>query len=208
MLDNVLQKLHWLGHDGFRIDAGTVIYIDPYQIRSAKPADIILVTHDHYDHCSPDDIRKIQQKSTVIVTDKASAAKLSGDVRIIKPGDSVTVAGILIEAVPSYNVNKQFHPKAAGMLGFVVTVDGVRIYHAGDADFIPEMKTIKADIALLPVSGTYVMTADEAAQAALTIKPRIAIPMHYDAIVGTAADAQHFADKLKDCVTVRILEKE
>ena len=91
MIDNVLQKLHWLGHDGFRIDADKVIYIDPYQIRSAKPADIMLVTHDHYDHCSPDDIRKIQQKSTVIVTDKASATKLSGDVRIVKPGDSLTV---------------------------------------------------------------------------------------------------------------------
>ena len=208
MVENVLKKIHWLGHDGFRIDADKVIYIDPFQIRSSTPADIILVSHDHYDHCSPDDIRKIQHKGSVILTDKTSAAKLSGDVRVVKPGDSMTIGGIPIAVVPSYNTNKQFHPKAAGMLGFVITVDGVRMYHAGDSDFIPEMKNIKADIALLPVSGTYVMTADEAAQAALAIKPQVAVPMHYDAIVGSRADAQRFAEKLSGKVAVKILEKE
>jgi len=208
MIDSVLKKLHWLGHDGFRIDADKIIYIDPYHIRSKTPADIILVTHDHYDHCSPDDIKKIQKKDTTIVTDKSSAAKLSGEVRIVKPGDSLTVQGIGIEVVPAYNTNKQFHPKAAGMLGFVVTIDGVRIYHAGDSDFFPEMNNIKADIALLPVSGTYVMTADEAAQAALAMNPKVAVPMHYGAIVGTASDAQTFAKKLSGKITVRILEKE
>lgn len=208
MHEIILKKIHWLGHDGFRIDAAKIIYIDPFQIRSKTPADIILVSHDHYDHCSPDDIKKIQHKGTVILTDKASAAKLSGDVRIVKPGDSITVSGITVEVVPSYNTNKQFHPKAAGMLGFIVNVEGVRIYHAGDADFIPEMQTIKADIALLPVSGTYVMTADEAVQAALAIKPAVAIPMHYDAIVGSAADAKRFADKLSGKVTVTVLKKE
>jgi L-ascorbate metabolism protein UlaG (beta-lactamase superfamily) len=208
MIDSVLKKLHWLGHDGFRIDADKIIYIDPYHIRSKTPADIILVTHDHYDHCSPDDIKKIQKKDTTIVTDKSSAAKLSGEVRIVKPGDSLTVQGIGIEVVPAYNTNKQFHPKAAGMLGFVVTIDGVRIYHAGDSDFFPEMNNIKADIALLPVSGTYVMTADEAAQAALAMNPKVAVPMHYGDIVGTASDAQTFAKKLSGKITVRILEKE
>jgi len=208
MLENTLKKIHWLGHDGFRIDAAKIIYIDPFQIQSKIPADIILVSHDHYDHCSPDDIKQIQHKSTVVLTDKVSAAKLSGDVRIVKPGDSITVSGITVEVVPSYNTNKQFHPKAAGMLGFIVNVDGVRIYHAGDADFIPEMQAIKADIALLPVSGTYVMTADEAVQAALAIKPAVAIPMHYDAIVGCAADAKRFADKLSGKVAVAVLKKE
>jgi len=208
MADNILKKIHWLGHDGFRIDAGKIIYLDPYQMNSTVPADIILVSHDHFDHCSPDDIKKIQKKGTIIVTDKASAGKLTGERRIMKPGDKVTVAGIEIEAVPSYNINKQFHPKADGKLGFIITVDGVRLYHAGDTDFIPEMKNIRADIALLPVSGTYVMTADEAAQAALAIKPKVAIPMHYGAIVGSDADAKTFAEKLKCKVNVRILPQE
>ena len=208
MAEKLLKKIHWLGHDGFRIDAGKIIYIDPFQMNSAVPADIILVSHDHFDHCSPDDIKKIQKKETVIIADKASAGKLTGDRRIMKPGDKVTVAGIEIEAVPSYNINKQFHPKADGKLGFIITVDGVRLYHAGDTDFILEMNNIKADIALLPVSGTYVMTADEAVQAALAIKPQVAIPMHYGAIVGSDADAKTFAEKLKGKVNVRILPQE
>jgi L-ascorbate metabolism protein UlaG (beta-lactamase superfamily) len=208
MAEKLLKKIHWLGHDGFRIDSSQVIYIDPFQIQATVLADIILVSHDHFDHCSPDDIKKIQKKETVIVTDKASAGKLTGDRRIMKPGDRVTVQGIEIEAMPAYNTNKQFHPKADGKLGFIITVEGVRLYHAGDTDFIPEMKNIKADIALLPVSGTYVMTADEAVEAALAIKPKFAIPMHYAAIVGSAADAQTFADRLKGKVEVRILPQE
>ena len=208
MIDAVLKKLHWLGHDGFRIDAEKVIYIDPYQIRSKVPADIILVSHDHYDHCSPDDIKKIQQKTTTIITDRVSAGKLSGNVRIVRLGETMNIEGIIVETVPAYNTNKQFHPKAAGMLGFIITVMDVRIYHAGDSDLIPEMETIKADIALLPVSGTYVMTADEAVQAALKINPKVAVPMHYGAIVGTQNDAQKFAEKLAGKITVKILEKE
>ena len=208
MLETLLQKIHWLGHDGFRIDAEKVIYLDPFQIKSTVPADIILVSHDHFDHCSPDDIKKIQKKDTVIITDKASADKLTGDRRIMGPGDKVTVAGIEIEAVVAYNTNKQFHPKADGKLGFILTVAGLRLYHAGDTDRIPEMKNIRADIALLPVSGTYVMTADEAVQAALDINPKIAIPMHYGAIVGSAEDAQFFAEKLRGKVEVRILPQE
>ena len=208
MIEALLEKIHWLGHDGFRIDTGTVIYIDPYQMKSTIPADIILVSHDHFDHCSPDDITKIQKKNTVIITEKVSAGKLTGDVRVVKPGDRISIEGIEVEIVPAYNTNKQFHPKSAGMLGFICTVDGVRIYHAGDTDFIPEMKNIRADIALLPVSGTYVMTAAEAVQAALAIHPKVAIPMHYGAIVGAESDARHFSDKLKGKIDVRILPQE
>lgn len=208
MIEALLEKIHWLGHDGFRIDASKVIYIDPYQMKSTIPADIILVSHDHFDHCSPDDITKIQKKNTAIITDKVSAGKLTGDVRVVKPGDRVSIEGIEVEIVPAYNTNKQFHPKSAGMLGFILTVDGRRIYHAGDTDFIPEMKNIRADIALLPVSGTYVMTADEAMQAALAIHPKVAIPMHYGAIVGAESDARHFADKLKGKIDVKILPQE
>jgi L-ascorbate metabolism protein UlaG (beta-lactamase superfamily) len=208
MLQDVIKKIHWLGHDGFRIDSGKVIYFDPYQIKSAVPADIIFISHDHFDHCSEDDIKKIQKKDTVIVTDAITAQKLKGSIRVVKPGDKLTVENVAIEVVPSYNTNKTFHPKASGMLGFIVTIEGVRIYHAGDTDFIPEMNSIKTDIALLPVSGTYVMTAEEAVQAALAIKPAIAIPMHFNAIVGAEKDAALFKEKLQGKVEVVILKQE
>jgi len=208
MVQDVIKKIHWLGHDGFRIDSGKVIYFDPFQIKSAVPADIIFISHDHFDHCSEDDIKKIQKKDTVIVTDAVTAQKLKGSIRVVKPGDKLTVENIAVELVPSYNTNKNFHPKASGMLGFIVTIEGVRIYHAGDTDFIPEMNSIKTDIALLPVSGTYVMTAAEAVQAALAIKPAIAIPMHFNAIVGSEKDAALFKEKLAGKIEVVVLRQE
>jgi len=208
MAENFVKKISWLGHDGFRINAAKTIYIDPYQIQSGPSADIVLITHEHFDHCSPDDVARIQKPDTVIVTEKKSAEKLSGDVRIIRPGESLTVDGIHIQAVPSYNTDKQFHPQANGWLGFIVTIDGISIYHAGDTDVIPEMKSFNVDIALLPVSGTYVMTADQAVNAALDINPKIAIPMHYGAIVGDVNDAETFKNKLAGKVDVTILQKE
>ena len=207
-IEDLKSKINWLGHDAFKIDASKCIYIDPYEIKSDAKADLILITHEHFDHCSPDDVAKIQMPETVIVTEKDSAQKVSGDVRLMKPGDSLSIDDIKIEAVPAYNTNKDFHPKKAGWLGFILEIDGVRVYHAGDTDFIPEMKDLNVDIALLPVSGTYVMTAQEAVKAALDIKPNIAIPMHYDSIVGTKDDAKTFADGLKGKIEVVILKQE
>jgi len=205
-VQEVVKNITWLGHDGFLIKGdGKAIVIDPFQVKKCEPADVILVTHEHYDHCSPEDIQKVQEASTVIVTEADSAKKLSGDVRVVQPGDKLTVSGIQIEAVPAYNTNKNFHPKQNGWLGFVLTVDGVRIYHAGDTDLIPEMDSIKADIALLPVSGTYVMTAEEAVEAAKIIKPKLVIPMHYDSIVGSADDARRFCDALAGTCEVVVL---
>ncbi|OEU47223.1 MAG: Zn-dependent hydrolase [Desulfobacterales bacterium C00003060] len=203
---DVVKNIAWLGHDGFLIKAdGKVIVIDPFQVRECEPADILLVTHEHYDHCSPEDVRKIQKASTVIVTEADSAKKLSGDVRVVRPGDKLTVSGIPIEVVPAYNTNKEFHPKQNGWLGFILTVNGVRIYHAGDTDLIPEMENFQADIAMLPVSGTYVMTAEEAVEAAKVIKPKLVIPMHYGAIVGSADDARRFSDALTGICEVVML---
>lgn len=205
---NVLEHISWLGHDGFMIKAdGKTIIIDPYEVTVSESADIILVTHSHYDHCSPEDIQKLRNDSTVIVTEKESARKLSGDVRVMKPGDVLEVEGVKIEAVPSYNINKKFHPRKKEWLGFIVTVAGCRVYHAGDTDLIDEMNDFDVDIALLPVSGTYVMTAEEAIEAAKRINPKVAVPMHYDSLVGSVEDAQTFAQGLEGICEVKIFHR-
>ncbi len=208
MIQELAKKIVWLGHDSFRIDAKKTIYMDPFKISSGPKADLILISHDHFDHCSPEDVARIQQPGTVIITEKDSAKKLKGQVKVLKPGETLTVEEVKVEAVPAYNTDKDFHPKKNGWLGFVIELEGVRIYHAGDSDFIPEMKDLKVDIALLPVSGTYVMTSDQAVKAALAIKPKLVIPMHYGAIVGTDEDAVNFKKALEGQVDVMILPKQ
>ena len=205
-MDALLDKLQWLGHDGFRINAEQTIYIDPYELRDPTPADLVFITHEHFDHCSPEDIARIQHEGTRIVTEKDSAAKLSGDITVMAPGERTEFGGVEIEAVPAYNLDKHFHPRAKGWLGFILTIGGTRIYHAGDTDRIPEMADIETDIALLPVSGTYVMTAEEAVGAALDIGPKLAIPMHYGGIVGSDSDADIFRRALDGKIAVQILD--
>jgi len=169
-------------------------------------ADIILITHEHFDHCSSQDIKIIVKTDTVVVGSSGVEKKLSQDVKVMSPGEKASVKGIDIEAVAAYNIGKVFHPKVAGNTGFIITVDNTRIYHAGDTDFIPEMKTIKAEIALLPIGGTYTMNAKEAAQAANAINPKIAIPMHWGGAVGSEKDAREFKKLCK--AQVMILKKE
>ncbi|MBF0302569.1 MAG: MBL fold metallo-hydrolase [Desulfamplus sp.] len=231
--NTILEKIKWLGHDCMMIDsveAGyPIIYFDPYQIEtkdksntsenkadaSKSKADIILITHEHYDHCSPEDVKKILGQNTIIVTEKDSAKKLKkelgksveGKIEVIAPGDNINVKGINIAAVPSYNIDKKFHPKSKNWLGFVVDIGRVKVYHAGDTDLIPEMSDIKCDIAFLPVSGTYVMTAGEAISAALEIKPQVAIPMHYGSLVGGDSDAEMFKKGLEGKIDVHICYK-
>lgn len=149
----MLAPIHWLGHASVKITGEKVIYIDPWELKDGDPADIILITHGHHDHCSPEDVVKIQQSGTVIVATSDCRSKLSGDVRTIAPGDSLDVDGTQIEAVHAYNIAKSFHPKSNGWVGYIITVNGTRIYHAGDTDRIPEMDGINADVALLPVGG-------------------------------------------------------
>ena len=209
-------KISWLGHDAFKIKDDKTIYIDPYKIREKEPADIVLITHEHFDHLSPDDVKKISTEKTVIVAASPCAKQLgkikAKEVKLVKPGDKLEVEGVAIEVVPAYNTTKfrepgvVFHPKQAGGVGYIVTVKGVRIYHTGDSDYIPEMKELKFDVFLVPVSGTFVMTAEEAAKAANELKPRLAIPMHYGAIIGSEKDAETFK-RLAGC-EVRIRQKE
>lgn len=212
-LEEFLKGIHWLGHDSFRIEAGgKVIYIDPWQIKGGPKADIILITHDHFDHCSPDDVAKVRGDKTKIFAPMAAASKLPQPVTIVKPGESYNADGVQVRAVPAYNTNKfrspgvPFHPKEAGYVGYIFTVDGRTVYHAGDTDHIPEMAALKPDIALLPVSGTYVMTAQEAAAAAKDIAPRLAIPMHVGRGIGKLDDLEAF--KKTASVPVRILPME
>jgi L-ascorbate metabolism protein UlaG (beta-lactamase superfamily) len=205
----MMDDIHWLGHDTFKIIGEKTVYTDPFKIKKKDVADLILITHPHYDHCSPEDVAKLQGPDTIIVTIAECAEKLSGRKIIVSPGDTVTASGIEIKVVPSYNSNKQFHTKDKGWAGYIFTLNKKTFYLAGDTDFIPEMKTFQhIDVALLPVSGTYVMTADDAAKAALEIKPSIAIPMHYGSIVGETKDAEIFAEKLKGKITVVILTEE
>lgn len=205
----MIENIKWLGHDTFKIVGEKVIYTDPFQITKPDRADIILITHNHYDHFSPDDIKKLLKEDTVLVLPKDCSGKIQAKEVVVKPGDKINVEGIEIEVVPSYNTNKNFHPKEKGWVGYIFKVSGKRIYIAGDTDYIPEMKTFKdIDIALLPVSGTYVMTADEAVQAALDMSPKLAIPMHYGSIVGSEKDAQYFAEKLKGKIETIILKPE
>ncbi|MBC7258127.1 MAG: MBL fold metallo-hydrolase [Chloroflexi bacterium] len=203
----MIAHIHWLGHATVRLDFDKIIYVDPWKIRSGAPkADLILITHDHYDHFSKPDVDKIRKDSTSVVTIATVAAALKGNVHVVKPGDSITIQGVGIQAVPAYNIGKQFHPKAAGYVGFVIQTGGHAIYIAGDSDLTPEMKSVRADVALLPVGGKYTMTAEEAAQAANAIQPKLAIPLHYGDIVGSKADAERFRSLCK--VPVQILQPE
>jgi L-ascorbate metabolism protein UlaG (beta-lactamase superfamily) len=215
-------QITWTGHDGFRI-RGTnsqnnqvTVYIDPYQLASKyqkqNDADVVLLTHNHFDHLSIDDLKQIINNNTSILSATECVEKLAGlkvkEISGIKPGEKSIIKGLTIEAVPAYNINKKFHPKSDGKVGFIIRINEKRIYHAGDADLIPEMESVDPDIALVPVSGTYVMTAEEAAKAVNElIRPKkVVIPMHYNAVVGTEEDAKKFK-KLVNVCKVEILSK-
>ena len=202
----LIDAVEWLGHSGFRVRAErTTIYIDPYRVAAdAPPADLILITHGHYDHFSPRDIEALSHKDTWLIAPPAVAEQARGRVISIAPGEVVEpefAHGVSIGAVAAYNTSKRdadgkvFHAREAGWVGYDVNVRGERLYHAGDTDVIPEMdEVVGVEIALLPVSGVYVMTAEEAAEAARRIQPRLAVPMHWGEHIGTKADAQRFAD--------------
>ena len=206
--DNI--ELKWVNHHAtFRIAkiAGSrVVYVDPWNVETDE-ADLILITHAHFDHLSADDVEKLKAADTTIVGPPDCIAKLKGNTRTIAPDQKISVGDILVEAVPAYNIKPErqnFHPRKNNWVGFVVGIDGKRIYHAGDTDKIPEMSYIKCDIALLPSGGTYTMDGSEAGEAANAINPKIAIPMHWGKVIGSEADADNFKRIAK--MRVEILE--
>ena len=195
----ILSQLKLLGHASFRLDGPTVIYIDPWKLGAdAPPADLILITHDHYDHFSLEDIRRISRDDTIIVANPAAAAKLSGATQILRPGESISLAGATIRAAPAYNLNKfkspgqLFHPMSDEGVGYIIERDDETLYHIGDSDTIPEMAGLKVTVALMPISGVYVMTADEAFEAAQMIQADFYVPMHYGDIAGDQSDVEKF----------------
>lgn len=190
-----LDHIHWLGHASFRIeDQEKQIYIDPWKINSVQPpADLILVTHGHYDHHAPEDIARLWKKGTLLVgpPDVMAAHKDQGFT--VTPGETKTIAGLTIETIPAYNLTKSFHPKANGWVGYKLMLSsGQRIYHTGDSDFTPEMQLVKTDIILIPIGGTYTMDPSEAAAACAAIQPQAAIPMHWGDIVGSKREMDKF----------------
>jgi L-ascorbate metabolism protein UlaG (beta-lactamase superfamily) len=194
-------KIEWLGHAGFRLKiGGKVVYIDPYRSGGGPPADLTLITHDHFDHFSPEDLSAVTGEGTTVIAPATVIERLSARGISITPGETIEHAGLEVTAVAAYNTNKldsegkPFHPRAAGWVGYVIRAAGQTIYHSGDTDVIPEMdQAVGVDVALLPVSGTYVMTALEAVEAARRIAPKLAIPMHWGTVVGSRADAEEFA---------------
>jgi L-ascorbate metabolism protein UlaG (beta-lactamase superfamily) len=189
----VKEKIKWLGHASFRIDGSqSVVYIDPWKLKSAVPADVICITHSHFDHLSEEDVAKIRKATTVIIGPPDCQAGFGAAFKAVTPGGSHTVGDVKVEAVPAYNTDKDFHPKSNNWVGYILTVDGVRVYHTGDTDIIPEMGGLQVDVALLPVGGTYTMTVNQAASAVAKIRPKVAVPMHCGDIVGTLKDRETF----------------
>ncbi|MCK4291595.1 MAG: MBL fold metallo-hydrolase [Planctomycetes bacterium] len=196
--------LKWLGHASFRIShEETVIYIDPWKLKdSPHDATLVLVSHSHGDHYSPDDIEKVNGPDTKLIASSDVAAKEQRG-QVLMPGLSVELEGVRISGVPAYNLNKQFHPREKSWVGFIIDLGSKRIYYAGDTDLTDEMKALKdIDLALLPVGGKYTMNAEEAAEATRHIKPGQAIPYHWGDIVGSRNDADKFAELAQCKVTV------
>lgn len=215
-------EIKWLGHSGFMIKNSHTIYIDPFNIKdNLEKADFILITHSHYDHCSVADMKKIIKEGTkILITadcqSKVTRSNIPIRIEIVEPGQELSFGKIKVSTVPSYNINKTFHPKEEYWVGYLIKMDGVMIYHAGDTDVIPEMqkltgykKTGNQFVALLPIGGRFTMDAEEALEAAKIIKPSLVIPMHYGSIVGDESDAKEFSRLCsEESIEVKILTKE
>ena len=201
----MLENIEVLYHSSIRINREKVMYIDPYNVdKNYNDADVIFITHDHFDHFSEEDIKKVMKDNTVMVVPKGMYEKATGlgftDDTIIEvePNQRNEIQGIAFETIPAYNVNKQFHPKENGWVGYILTIDGVRYYIAGDTDITEENKQVQCDVAFVPVGGTYTMTAQEAAELVNIIKPNIAVPIHYGSVVGSKQDAENFVSALDE----------
>ena len=206
------ENIRVLTHSSIRIQSGdTVLYVDPYKV-SGRPqdADFVFITHDHFDHFSPEDIEKVSCDKTVLVVPEKMRDKVLQEadetrgIIPVKPDAPYDINGFSFETVPAYNRLKPFHPKTAGWVGYIFCLDGKRIYVAGDTDATPDAKKVRCDVALVPVGGTYTMNASQAAELVNTIRPAAAIPTHYGSVAGSAADAESFREKVDPAVHIEI----
>ena len=207
-MDAFMRRFSINCHSSIRCGGEIVMWFDPFRVEgSPQDGDIIFVTHEHYDHFSPEDIRRVMRHDAVLVLPEScrraaqdagfSAAHLAA----VRPDETYQVKGVCFETVPAYNIGKKFHPQANQWVGYVVTVDGHRVYVAGDTDDTPEARAVRCDAAFLPAGGTYTMTAAEAAALANAIRPQVAVPTHYGSIVGESADGDRFAEALDGTVS-------
>ena len=211
----MLEDIEVLYHSSIKIKKEKVIYIDPFKIdQNYHDADIILITHDHYDHYSEEDIDKVKKDNTIIIVPEDLSTKVEKKefrkelISTVKPNQKYKVDEIKIETIPAYNINKQFHPKENGWVGYLIEINGSSYYMAGDTDITPENKNIKCDVAFVPVGGTYTMDFKEAANLINEIQPKIAVPIHYGSIVGSNQDAINFSKLLHPKIECKILMKE
>lgn len=210
----MLENIELLCHATIKINKGKVIYFDPYKVdKEYHDADIIMITHSHYDHFSEEDIEKVRKEDTkiVITDDLYDRTRELGfkdeDITKVVPNQSYSIDNISIKTIPSYNINKQFHPKENNWVGYLIEIDGVSYYVAGDTDITEENKNVKCDVAFVPVGGTYTMIAQEAAKLVNIIKPKVTVPIHYGSLVGTKQDAKNFRDNLNSNIECKILMK-
>ena len=211
----MLENIEVLYHSSIRINKEKTIYIDPFKIdRNYNDADIVFITHDHYDHYSAEDIDKVINKNTTIIIPEELLTKLlrkginRNAIITVETNEKYMVQGIKIETIPAYNTNKTFHPKENGWVGYIIIINGIRYYIAGDTDITEENKQVKCDVAFVPVGGTYTMDFKEAASLINEIKSKIAIPIHYGSIVGTEQDAIDFIRLLHPEIKGIILMKK
>ena len=210
----MLESIEVLCHSCIKFNKGEVIYFDPFKIeKNYNDADAIFITHDHYDHYSEEDIDKVVKKGTIIVAPEDLLTKLlkkgfeRDNMVLVTPNQKYTVKGIEFQTIPAYNVNKQFHPKANEWVGYVLKIDGVTYYIAGDTDITEENKKVKCDVAFVPVGGTFTMDYKEAAELINEIKPKIAVPTHYGSIVGEKSDGVSFSKLVSPEIEVEVLMK-
>ncbi len=205
------NQIEVLTHSSIRIHstAGT-LYIDPYQIReTTNDADMIFITHDHYDHYSPEDIKKVIGEKTCLIVPEKMAKTVTADfgrntITVVRTGESYTVNGLSFETVPAYNLLKPFHPRKSGWCGYVLNTDDSRVYIAGDTDATKEANSVTCDIAMVPIGGTFTMDARKAAELINHIKPSVAIPIHYGSVVGKPEDAEVFKRNVDSSIQVEI----
>ena len=210
----MLENIQVLTHSSIKISKNKIIYVDPFNIeKNSNDADIIFITHSHYDHYSEKDIEKVRKENTFfVVPEDVKDELLHKGISIekiisVKPNQTGEILGINFEAIPAYNVNKKFHPKGNNWVGYIIEIDGVRYYIAGDTDINEDNLKVQCDVCLVPVGGTYTMDYKEAAQFVNQIKPKIAVPIHYGSIVGTLNDAEQFISLLDENIEGKILMK-